>query len=181
MELKNPGIFSTIETGIKNVILRRFEHTDEDNVAFHANNSKIAHFLTNSFPNPYSIEDARAFISTAKDFEKKSIFTIDIDGKASGAIGLHFQNDVYRYSAELGYWLGETHWGKGIMTASVKAIIGHALDDIGLIRIYARVFHPNLASRKVLENAGFDLEGIARKSVVKNGEVLDAYMFALVK
>lgn len=181
MELKNPETFSTVNVGIDDVNLRRFMDTDAESLAFHANNSKIPKYLTEGFPHPYNIEDAHTFIKTTKDFEKQSVFTIAIDGKASGGIGLQFQTNVYRFSAELGYWIGEAHWGKGIMTTAVKAMVRHAFEDLGFIRVYARVYHPNKASMKVLENAGFTLEGVARKGAVKNGEVLDVYMFAMVK
>jgi RimJ/RimL family protein N-acetyltransferase len=97
-----------------------------------------------------------------------------------GGIGLDRQGDVYRHSAELGYWLGRQHWGRGVATAAVEAICRYGFETVGLRRIYACVFEPNSASTRVLEKAGFRLEGRHRKAVWKDDELLDELRYGLL-
>ena len=105
---------------------------------------------------------------------------IEVDGEAAGSIGLFLGSDVYRRSAELGYWLGEPFWRKGIMTKAVQLMCEEAFRRYKLVRIYAEPFSTNLASRGVLEKAGFELEGIKRKSIFKNGCIQDSYLYAVI-
>ncbi len=160
--------------------LRRFARSDVGSVARHANNIRIATRLQDRFPHPYTEEDARSFIDYAIQAEMESIFAIEVDGQAAGSIGLIFQQDVYRKSAELGYWLGESYWGRGIATAAVRAMVQHAFSELGLHRVSARIFADNAASRRVLEKAGFALEGAARQAVEKNGRLLDVLNFGIL-
>lgn len=104
-----------------------------------------------------------------------------MDGKAVGSIGVFVMDDVYEKSAELGYWLAEEYWGKGIMTEAVKNICREAYDKFDIVRIFAEPFEHNKASRKVLEKAGFTCEGIMRDGVFKNGKVYSYYMYSLLK
>jgi len=90
-------------------------------------------------------------------------------------------SDVYRRSAELGYWLGEPFWGRGIMTAAVETMCREGFAAWDIVRIHAEAFARNAASRRVLEKAGFALEGTLRRSVYKNGEMLDSCIYALVR
>jgi ribosomal-protein-alanine N-acetyltransferase len=106
---------------------------------------------------------------------------IDIDGIAVGSIGIFLKDDVYCKSAELGYWLGEPFWGKGIMTQAVKQICKMAFEKYDIVRIFAEPYADNTASRRVLEKAGFRLEGILRKSVYKKGQIMDSCIYALIK
>ena len=161
--------------------LRRFYRSDASSVARHANNTNIADRLQDRFPHPYTEEDARQFIDYATHAEMESIFAIEVEGQAVGSIGLIFQQDVYRKSAELGYWLSESFWGRGIATAAARAMAEHAFQNLGLHRLYARVFSNNAASRRVLEKAGFTFEGAARQAAEKNGSVLDVLNFGLVR
>lgn len=105
----------------------------------------------------------------------------EVDGEAAGSIGLFLGSDVYRRSAELGYWLGEPFWGRGIMTAAVETMCREGFAAWDIVRIHAEAFARNAASRRVLEKAGFALEGTLRRSVYKNGEMLDSCIYALVR
>ncbi len=160
--------------------LRRFHLSDIPKLAYHANNASIAARLQDRFPHPYTEADARKFIEYALSAEMETVFAIEVDGEAAGAVGIIFQSDVYSETGELGYWLGEEHWGRGIVSRAVKAIVRHAFEDLGLRRVYARIFSNNLASKRVLEKAGFTFEGMARQAIVKNDKVLDVFHFAII-
>ena len=149
----------------------------------YANNEKIAGRLRDSFPYPYTKEDAEWFVKDCMEKEGKTQFSraIVIDKEAVGSISLLFGDDVYSRSAELGYWLGEPFWGRGIMTGAVGQICREAFGRLDIIRIHAVVYARNGASCRVLEKAGFTREGILRQSVYKNGEVLDACLYALLR
>ncbi|MCB0587827.1 MAG: GNAT family N-acetyltransferase, partial [Phaeodactylibacter sp.] len=129
--------------------LRRFTPDDISRLAYHANNANIAVRLQDRFPHPYTQNDARQFIDYAQNAEMETVFAIEVDGEAAGAVGIIFQEDVYSQSGELGYWLGEEYWGRGIVSQAVKAMVHHAFDDLGLRRVYARIFSNNVASRRV--------------------------------
>ena len=151
-------------------------------VSKYANNEKIAGRLRDSFPYPYTEEDAEWFVKDCMEKEGKTQFSraIVIDGEAVGSISLLFGDDVYSRSAELGYWLGEPFWRKGIMTEAVQKMCEEAFRRYKLIRISSEPFSTNLASRGVLEKAGFTLEGIKRKSIFKNGCIQDSYLYSII-
>jgi len=163
--------------------LREWEITDIESVAVNANNNKIAEKLRNVFPHPYSKVDAEFFVNMCINADKtKDLFlAIDVDGKAVGSIGVFKQDDVYCKSGELGYWLGEEYWGKGIVTEAIKQICEIAFDKFDIVRIFAEPYSHNIGSRKVLEKAGFELEGIMKKGVFKNGEIHDYCMYSLIR
>lgn len=152
-------------------------------VAQNANNEKIARNLRDAFPHPYTWEDAAGYVTMcAENDESRQICrAIVIDGHAVGSVGVFAESDVYRKSAELGYWLAEPYWGQGVMTAAVRQICEQAFGKFDLVRIHAEPFAHNIGSRRVLEKAGFALEGVKRKSVCKNGEICDSCIYALVR
>ena len=159
--------------------LRPWNLEDIESLVKYANNTKIAENLTNQFPNPYKHENGISFIQmTLKDNPTK-IFAIEINGIASGAIGLHSQTDIYARNMELGYWLAESYWGKGIMTKAIKQIVDYGFKTFQIDRIFARPFGTNIGSQKVLEKAGFNLEARFEKTVYKNGEYLDELIYAI--
>jgi [ribosomal protein S5]-alanine N-acetyltransferase len=162
-------------------ILRPWNENDIDSLIANANNNNIARFMTDGFPHPYTAENAKAFIAMATKDEPVHIFAIEVDGKAAGGIGIHPQADVMKKNAELGYWLGENYWGKGIITAAIKQMTEFAFATYDITRIYARPFGNNTASQKVLEKAGFTLEARIEKSIFKNGEFLDELIYAVRK
>lgn len=162
-------------------ILRPWNENDTDSLVANANNFNIARFLTDGFPHPYTEENARAFIAMATKEVPVHIFAIEVEGKAVGGIGIHPQSDIMKKNAELGYWLGEAYWGKGIITAAIKQMIDFAFSTYDITRIYARPFGNNAASQKVLQKAGFVLEARIEKNIFKNGEFLDELIYAVRK
>lgn len=169
---------------MKNFILRDWEQTDAESVAAAANNEKIAANLRNTFPNPYTLADARWYVNDCiehKSDERQITKAIVVDGKAVGSIGVFAKDDVYEKSAELGYWLAEDFWGQGIMTEAVKMICAEAFDRLDIVRIFAEPFEHNQGSRRVLEKSGFTYEGMMRNGVYKNGRVLSYCMYSLLK
>lgn len=146
------------------------------------NNKKIVR-NTLRIPYPYTLKAASSWILHNRKLQKKKIkteinFVIDIKGKVVGSIGLA---NIKGYEAELGYWLGEKYWGKGIMTLAAKAVTKYAFDILELRRTYANVFLHNKASARVLQKAGYKYEGTLRKHVFKNGKLVDDLLFAKVK
>ena len=139
--------------------------------------------LRDVFPCPYAPQDAATFVESCIRQEGRGQMcrAIEVDGEAAGSIGLFLGSDVYRRSAELGYWLGEPFWGRGIMTAAVETMCREGFAAWDIVRIHAEAFARNAASRRVLEKAGFALEGTLRRSVYKNGEMLDSCIYALVR
>ena len=164
------------------VLLRKYRTEDVDSIARHAGNEKVARWMRDSFPHPYTRQDAETFIASciAREGQGQLVRTIEVDGAAVGSIGVFVGGDVYCKSGELGYWLGEAYWGRGIMTQAVRQIFEEAFKRFQLLRIDAEPFAGNAASRSVLEKAGFTLEGIMRRSVYKNGQVQDSCMYALL-
>ncbi|MFZ1528152.1 MAG: GNAT family protein [Ferruginibacter sp.] len=164
---------------MKEFKLRPWHINDLESLVEQANNFKIARFLTDGFPHPYTKENGRAFIEMASKDNPIHIFAIEIDEKAVGGIGLHPQTDIMKKNAELGYWLGEAFWGKGIITAAVKQVVKFGFETYDITRIYARPYGSNTASKKVLEKAGFVLEARIEKNIFKNGEFLDELIYGI--
>ncbi len=163
--------------------LRKWNLADSQDVSHYANNKNIAANLRNVFPYPYTLADAEGYIrSCVENSEERQICrAIVVNGRAAGSVGIFCGTDVYEKSAELGYWLAEEFWGNGIMTEAVKQLCQEAFDRFDIIRIYAEPFAYNTGSRRVLEKAGFSLEGIMKKGVFKNGQIQDYCMYALLK
>ena len=162
----------------KEIHLRAFEQEDAPGLVKLANNRNVSINLRDGFPFPYTLADAQKFIQLASEKQPPTIFAIIYKEMHAGNIGLHPASDVYRKSAEIGYFLGEDFWGKGIATAAVQLITQYGFDQLGLNRIYAGVFEFNPSSMRVLEKCGYEREGIHRKAVYKNGEFWDEVRFA---
>ena len=162
-------------------VVRDWQNDDASSLARYANNRKIWSNLRDAFPNPYAREDAALYILRALQKEPRTAFAIASKSEAIGSIGLMPRQDVHRFTAELGYWLAEPFWGKGIMTQAVKALSEYAFNELGFCRIYAEPYTTNPASARVLEKSGFVLEAILRANAVKDGRVLDQFLYAKVK
>ena len=161
--------------------LREFRYGDENSLQENANNTAVWRNLRNSFPSPFTINDAVGWISMNRDYQKPVNMAITVDDKVVGGIGVVQQSDIYQLSAEIGYWLGEPHWNKGIMTEAVTAMVRYTFANFKVLRIYAGVFNYNIASMRVLEKAGFHKEAIHEKAIFKNGKVWDEHLFAIIK
>jgi len=153
---------------------------DAPSIAKYANNIKIWINLRDIFPHPYSLQDAQSFISHAIEANPVTVFAIANQSEAIGSIGLMRGKDVHRFTAEIGYWLAEPFWGKGIMTQAVKTLTAYGIHDFGLHRIFAEPYVTNSASARVLEKSGFTCEGILRSNVFKDGKVLDQFLYSYV-
>jgi RimJ/RimL family protein N-acetyltransferase len=161
--------------------VRSWRRGDAAAIVQHANNRNVWVNLRDGFPHPYTPRDARAFLASVIGVRPETSFAIDVGGAVVGGIGFRIQTDVERVGAELGYWVGEAYWGRGIATAAVRAVTEHAMATHGLLRMFALPFAPNRASARVLEKAGFALEGVMRSSAVKDGRVLDQLLYARIR
>lgn len=163
--------------------LRTWREGDEISIAKYANNPKVAKNLRNSFPYPYTLQDAKDYLSFCFGANTNEVLlrAIEMNGEAVGSVGVFVQTDVYCKNAELGYWLGEPFWRKSIMSTAVRQICEEAFRIYDINRIYAEPFADNTASCKTLEKAGFTLEGVMKKAVWKNDEYHDYCMYALIR
>ena len=161
--------------------VRSFHLEDAAPIARYANNRNVWINLRDAFPHPYGINDAIDFISMVNSQKPTTIFTIEVDQMASGAIGFRVGKDVERISAEIGYWIAEPLWGKGIMTEALEAVTSYAFEKYQLQRIFAVPFAWNSASFRVLEKCGYQLEGRMRKSAIKDGKIVDQLLYAYVR
>lgn len=162
-------------------LLREWRRGDEPSLVRHANNRNIWLNVRDSFPYPYRQSDARAWIRLAGTEGLNQVFAIDVEGFAAGAIGVRPREDVYALTAELGYWLGEEFWNRGIVTEAVGAVTTYAFETLGVVRVYAEVFEWNPASMRVLEKAGFVKEAVLRKSARKDRQIIDQVLYAKVR
>ena len=160
---------------LKTCEVRSWKRTDAESLALHANNRNIWINLRDRFPHPYTKADARAFISAVREERPETTFAISRNDAVVGCIGFTVNADVERVSAEIGYWIAEPFWGRGIATEALVAVTRHAAETHGLTRVYARAFEWNAASFRVLEKAGYVLEGRLRRSAVKDGRITDQF------
>lgn len=159
--------------------LRPWNISDLESLVKYANNWNISKNMTDKFPFPYSEVDGKAFIEFATKNNPIQIFAIDIDGQAVGGIGIHPQDDIQRKNAELGYWIAEPFWGKGIISSAIKQAIDFGFTTFEINRIFARPFGTNTASQRVLEKNNFILEGRFEKVLLKHNEYLDELIYAV--
>ena len=163
------------------ITIRKWTTDDIPSLAKYANNINIWNNLRNYFPHPYTEEQAKAWIERVVDEVPIVNLAIDLDGEAIGGIGLILNSDVYMYSAEIGYWIGEPFWGQGIATEAIRQMIDYTFYYFDIVRIYAEVFENNKASMRALEKNGFYLEGVRRKSVFKNKTLMDDYIWVKLR
>jgi ribosomal-protein-alanine N-acetyltransferase len=156
-----------------NFELRAFQHSDLNSLVNHANNYNIAKNLSDKFPFPYTQDHGIAFINLALSATPQEIFAIVVNEEVAGSIGVHPQHDFYRKNAELGYWIAEEYWGRGIVPAAVKLMVNYGFSTFDITRIYARTFDTNIKSQRVLEKAGFTLEAELKETFYKFGTIYD--------
>jgi RimJ/RimL family protein N-acetyltransferase len=159
-------------------VIRSYRPDDADELAYKANNKKIWRNLRDGFPHPYRIEDAHRFLKMVAEQDPETFFCISIDDRPVGGIGFSLQSDVHRFTAEIGYWLAEELWGRGIATQALTALTRYAIDTHRLVRVYATPYQWSQASCRVLEKAGYVLEGRLKNSVFKDGQYIDQLMYA---
>jgi len=165
------------------VSIREWNRADAADLAEALNNKKILDNLRDGIPYPYTEKDAKQFIRTMLTAEKdrQYAFAITCDGKVIGSIGTFRKDNVHKLTAELGYYIAEPYWGKGIVTEAVRQVCAHVFAHTDIVRIFAEPFADNAASCRVLEKADFQLEGVLRQNAVKNGQIRDVKLYALLK
>lgn len=161
--------------------VRNWRREDLDALLRYANNPKIAANLRDQFPHPYTRRDGIDYLNYVREMDVATSFALEFGGEAVGGIGFKIGVDIARMSVEVGYWLGEPFWGRGLTTRAVTATSDWAFDNYKVVRIFAMAFAHNAASMRVLEKAGFVREGLMRRSAVKNGAIVDQVMYAKVR
>lgn len=142
------------------ITIRPWKQDDLDDLVLYANNRNVWNNLRNYFPHPYTTESGLAWLEKVVDAPLPAInFAIEADGTVAGGIGLILNGDVYIKSAEVGYWIGEPFWGKGVATEALRQITEYAFATFDLVRLYAEVFESNKASMRVLEKTGITWKG----------------------
>src|SRR5262249_53055703 len=169
-----------MKLALKTCTVRSWKTSDVDSLARYADNRKIWINLRDAFPHPYTKRDGRTFIRAALRRTPETFFAIEVGGDAVGGIGFVLHPDVERVSAEVGYWLAEPFWGRGIVTDALKAVTHYAIDMHKLTRMYAVPFAWNAASCRVLEKAGYVLEARLRHSALKDGKLTDQFPYAFI-
>jgi RimJ/RimL family protein N-acetyltransferase len=166
-------------TGLR---LRHWRREDAEELTEQANDRGIWIHLRDAFPHPYTRADAERFLEMAMGKVPRSFLAIEVEGRVAGGIGYSLSQDVERVGAEVGYWLGRRYWGRGLGTAALKALTDLAFRaHPELRRLFAVPFASNPASARVLEKAGYTREGTLRESAIKDGRVLDQWMYAILR
>jgi len=158
--------------------IRPWAAGDADSLHRHANNRQVSLHLRDRFPFPYEPHHATTFLEWIGQQPSPTVWAIEVAGEAAGGIGIELHNDVERVSAEIGYWLGESCWNRGIATEALRAVTAEAFKRFEITRLYAVPFADHAASVRVLEKAGYVLEGRLRQSAIKNGTIRDQLLFA---
>ncbi len=161
-------------------VVRPWRAADAGSLVLHANNINIARQLRDRFPHPYTRANAIAFLKHASQDEDPTNLAIDVNGEAVGGVGYVPGADVERYSAEIGYWLAEPHWGRGIVSEALTLVTDDVFDRLNMLRLFALPFADNAPSRRVLEKAGYVCEAIMRSSSVKYGRPRDQALYAKI-
>jgi RimJ/RimL family protein N-acetyltransferase len=161
-------------------LVRSWRTADADAIVRHANNANVASQLRDRFPHPYTRQHALQFLQMATSEPTETNLAIEVDGQAVGGVGFVPGSDVERFSAEIGYWLGERLWGRGIATEAVVLVTAYTFDQLNLLRLFALPFADNLASRRVLQKAGYECEAILHASSVKAGQPRDQALYARI-
>jgi RimJ/RimL family protein N-acetyltransferase len=161
--------------------VRSYRVGDAASLARHGNNRRVWENLRDRFPHPFTESDGAAYITRVLAADDETSFAIDVSGAAVGGISLHPGSDIERSGAEVGYWIGEELWNRGIATAAIELVTEHAFSARGLVRVFAVPFTTNAASCRALEKAGFQREGLMRQSALKDGRTLDQYLYARLR
>lgn len=176
-----PLDLGVMELQLPRLLVRSWRVDDAERIAPLANNRAIWRNLRDRFPHPYTTADAQAFIATCLARDPETNFAITVDGVPIGSIGLSIGEDIYRKSAEFGYWLGEPHWGRGYASEAIRGVSDWALPRFDLERLYAMVFTWNPASARALEKGGFVLESLARRAAIKDGTISDEWVYTKLR
>lgn len=165
------------------VKIRKWRLEDAADLAAALSDRQVLDNLRDGLPYPYAASDAKAYISAMLNADENDTFAFAVtaDGRVVGSAGAFRQGNIHRQTAELGYYVAREVWGRGIMTKAVRQICDYIFAETDIIRIFAEPFARNIGSCRVLEKAGFQLEGTLRQNAVKNGQVLDMKLYSLLK
>jgi RimJ/RimL family protein N-acetyltransferase len=161
--------------------IRPYQPADLDALVKYANNRNVWLGLRDLFPHPYTSDNGLAWLAKVRDEDPRTNFAIASEGGVIGGIGVAIQTDIHRLTAEIGYWLGEPFWGQGIASGAVRVFTEYAFTTFDLIRIFAYVYSNNAPSARVLEKAGYEFEGCLRKAVLKDGKILDMFVYSRIQ
>ena len=175
------GNFTTLWKNIMEISVRKWKPGDEEELAIQANNIKIFNNVRDLFPHPYTLAEAEKWVKYNSGIAPTENMAIIVDGKVAGGIGIKRMEDVYRKTMEIGYFLGESYWGKGIMTHVVSEYVDYMFKTFEINRIIAPVFDFNIGSQRVLEKVGFRKEAVLIKSVIKNNVFRNEIIYALLR
>lgn len=170
-----------IELQSRECIVRSYQPGDAASLARHGNNRRIWENLRDRFPHPFTETNAAEYIERLSTSNDETSFAIEVGGEAVGGISLHPGTDIERIGAELGYWLGESFWGRGIATSAIRLVTDYAFNKKRLERVFAVPFTTNVASCRALEKAGYEREATMRRSAIKDGRIVDQYLYARVR
>ena len=170
-----------MELRLKHSTLRPWRANDAAALVKHANNRKVWRNLRDAFPHPYTLANAHAWLAAAAIMDPLRFFAIEIDGEAVGGIGIGPLEDVYSRSGEIGYWLAEPYWNRGIVSEAARAITEYAFGPLDLVRVQTGIFAWNSASMRVLEKCGYVREGVQKRAVFKDGEFADCVLYARLR
>ncbi|GAB3747146.1 GNAT family N-acetyltransferase [Spirosoma pomorum] len=161
--------------------LRPWREGDEDSLSRHASNRHIWNNVRDFFPYPYTPRDAHSWVRSNKSYHQPTNFAVEIDGQAVGNIGFTVKDDIYRFNAEIGYWLSEDYWGRGIMSEAVPLVTRYIFDQFQVNRVFACVLAGNVGSMHVLQSAGYRHEAVLRQAATKNNKFMDEHIFAILR
>ena len=178
---KNINFVKKMKIIKENFTLRELNFDDCESLAKYANSINVWNNVRDYFPHPYTINDAKNFINTVKSRANIQDFAITVNDEVVGVIGFIPCTDVERLSAEVGYWIGENFWNKGIMTEALKCLVAYIFNNTEFIRLFAPIFEFNKASMRVLEKAGFTQIAILNKAAIKNEKIINLHYFELLK
>ncbi len=162
-------------------MIRKLKLEDAESLSVLANNKKIWDNVRDFFPHPYTLENAKAFINQMSGSKDDHVFAIIREGNLVGVVGIHPLKDIYRFTAEIGYWIGEPYWGKGYASGAVMEAVEYAWNHTKLERLEAGVFSYNPASMKILEKCGFHKEAVKLSRITKNGKIYDEHFYAITR
>ncbi len=161
------------------VIIRAWRADDLDNLVRGADNPNVARWMTDGFPHPYTADEGRAYLASIAGDDPAKVFAIEVEGRAVGSIGIFPQSDIHHRNAEMGYWLTEEYWGRGIVAEAIRQIVEYGFHTFDIDRIFARPFGSNERSHRVLQKAGFTLEARFSGTIIKNDRLEDEVYYAI--
>jgi RimJ/RimL family protein N-acetyltransferase len=171
-----------MEILFEGIVLRPWKLSDAAELALIADNKKIADNLRDGLPSPYSIKDAHDWLNLIMPENNPSrFFAITINKMIVGNLGIVTKTNIYRKNVEIGFFVSEKFWGKGIATKAIRAAVSYAFETFDIVRIYAEVFSDNLASRRALEKAGLKIETTIHQNIIKNGIIKDSCIYSILR